>query len=496
MTTTATARTYGNFKPARRRLIGGLGPVGVLAAAGALLATFLTVALTNLTTGVIVGLAAAAVVVPMGLEIGGYTLADRILRRVLVSRGRGRREHIYRSGVVSRLPGSTRLPGLLWRTRVVDVETGRAGWPALGIVIHPTPLRLFAVTLRADPGGADLVDRHTVEQWVASTGAWLQALGSEPDLVQAQVTVESAPDPGTALARSVADLRHPGAPALAERVMAEVVETYPRAAATTDTRITLVFAAPRARRPRAGGQVRRVSDEDMCRRIAGRLPGLAALLRATGAGAVTPMSAGDLAVVCRAAYDPAAAGDLSRAPRDTVVWADCGPTAADERWDFYRHDSGVSITWGLAAAPRGVVHDTVLARLMVPDTGLLRKRVTITYRPLNPAQTARAVDTDVRDAQFRYGQKGRPTARDAADVAAARATAAEEAAGAGLVLFSLLYTATVASLDDLDLAEDTIRDQSEATRLRLRPVYGGQAAAFAAGLPVGVVLSRMAHIPS
>lgn len=83
-----------------------------------------------------------------------------------------------------------------------------------------------------------------------------------------------------------------------------------------------------------------------------------------------------------------------------------------------------------------------------------------------------------------------------ADVATARATATEEAAGAGLVCFSLLYTATVADIDDLDLAEDAIRDQSEATRLRLRCLYGGQAAAFAAGLPVGVVLSRMARIPT
>ena len=488
-------RTYGNLKPARRRLIGGLGPAGVAAAAVALGAAFLTVVAAGLAAGLAVGLIGAVIVAPLGVELGGYTLADRIVRRALVARGRGRGETIYRSGVVSRLPGGHRLPGLLWRTRVADVETGRSGWPALGVVIYPAPHRLFAITVRCDPAGLDLVDQATVDYWVAATGAWLQALGSEPDLVQAQVTVESAPDPGTALARTVADLRHPSAPTLAQQVMADVVETYPRAAATTDTRVTLVFAAPKARRPRGGGPVRRVSDEEMCRRIAARLPGLAQTLRSTGAGAVVPMSAADLAAACRSAYDPVAAADLSRAPRDSVVWADCGPVAAEERWDHYRHDSGVSVTWGMAAAPRGVVHDTVLARLMAPDAGLRRKRVTIIYRPLSPTQTARAVDTDVRDSQFRFAQKGRPSARDLADVHAARATAAEEAAGAGLVLFTLLYTATVGSIDDLDLAEDAIRDQSEATRLRLRPLYGSQAAGFAAGLPVGVVLSRMAHIP-
>jgi hypothetical protein len=287
-------RTYGNFKPARRRLIGNLGPTGVAAAGLVLMVTFGVVATAGLVPGVVVGLIGAAVITPMGLEVGGYTLSDRIVRRVLVRRGRSHQEHIYRSGVVSKLPGSNRLPGLAWRSKVVDVETGRAGWPALGIVIYPAPHRLFAVSLRADPAGIDLVDQSTVDMWVANTGAWLQALGSEPDLVQAQVTVESAPDPGTALARAVDDLQRPGAPTLARQVMTEVVDTYPRAAAATDTRITLVFSAPKPRRPRGGGTTRRVSDDEMCRRIASRLPGLAQTLRTTGAGSVVPLSASDL----------------------------------------------------------------------------------------------------------------------------------------------------------------------------------------------------------
>jgi hypothetical protein len=276
--------------------------------------------------------------------------------------------------------------------------------------------------------------------------------------------------------------------------MATVVGTYPQASASTETRVTLVFAAPKPRRPRSGGRVRRVSDEEMCRRIAQRLPNLSQMLRVTGAGMVSPMSASDLASSCRAAYDPAAAVDLSRAPRDAVVWAQCGPVAAEERWDHYRHDSGVSVTYGLAEAPRGIVHDSVLARLMAPTPALSRKRVTIIYQPLTAAQGARVVDTDVRDSTFVYGSKARPTARDRANMTSAHATATEEAAGAGMVLFSMLYTATVPSVDDLDHADDTIRDQSEATRLLLRPMYGSQAAAFAAGLPLGIVLSRMAHI--
>nr|MBA3489070.1 hypothetical protein [Longispora sp. (in: high G+C Gram-positive bacteria)] len=451
--TAPTIRTYGNFKNARRQLIGSLGPMGVGAATIALVAAFFAMVTAGLGAGLVVGGIGTLIVVPMAVQIDGYTVAERILRRLLFARGQSKRQTIYRSGIISPLPGSHRLPGLMWKSRVMDVETGRADWPTVGVVVYPGSPRTFAVTLRCDNSGTDLVDPETVDMWVANTGAWLQALGAEPDLLQAQVTTETTPDPGTALARTVNAQIHPDAPALAKEVLTEIVDTYPQAAASSDTRVTLVFAAPRPRRPRTGGPARRVSDEEMCQRIAGRLAGLAQRLRGTGAGEVMPLSAADLAMVCRAAYDPAAASDLSRVRTSAAVsWADCGPVTAEEHWDYYRHDSGVSVSWGLAAVPRGVLHSTVLPRMMAADLGVLRKRVTITYRPLSPAQTAHAVDTDVRDSQFRLGQRARPTARDMAAVAAAKATAIEEASGAGLVRFSLLFTATVGCVDDLDLA--------------------------------------------
>lgn len=493
--TTPVIRTYGNFKSARRQLIGSLGPIGVLAAVVVLVVAFFTMAAAGLAYGLMVGAIGAVVVGPMGVQIGGYTAAERGVRRLLWWRGRRQRRTAYRSGVVSPLPGSHRLPGLAWRSRVMDVDTDRPGWSAVGIVVYPGPPRTFSVTLRCDTSGTDLVDPETADAWVANTGAWLQALGSEPDLIQAQVTVETSPDPGTALASAVAAQVRPDVPRLAAEVLDEIVRTYPRAAAATDTRVTLTFRAPKPRRPRAGGLVRKVSDEDMCRRIASRLPGLAARLRGTGAGEVSPLSATDLARVCRAAYDPAAITDLSRVDDPAVVtWADCGPVAADEHWDHYVHDSGVSVTWGLADVPRGVLHSTVMPTMMAPDLGVAAKRVTVIYRPLTPAQASHTVDADVRDSAFQLGRKARPTARDMVAVSAAHATAREEAAGAGLVRFSVLFTVTVPGLEALDRAEDAIRDLSEITRLRLRPQYGSQAAAFTAGLPLGVVLADMAHL--
>lgn len=490
-----TARTYGNFKPARRRLVGGMGPVGVSVAALAATLTLLTLSLIGFQAAIVVASLGVVCVVPLMVRWEGRTLAERGARRVLVGITRLGRQHVYRAGVVSRIPGATRLPGLLYQSKVVEVETGRADYPRVGIVILPK-VKHFSVTLRCDTSGTDLVDPDTVDTWVGRTAAWLRSLSEEPGLIQAQTTVETAPDPGTRLANAVARQVTDQAPPLARSVLAQVVEEYPRAAPQVDTRVTLTFALPKPRKPRSGGPRKVMTEDEMCVRIATRLPGLMEMLRGTGAGEVRPMTPEELAMVCRAAYDPAAATLLSTAPEDTVPWVSAGPVAATEEWDHYRHDSGVSMSWGLAEAPRGIIHATVLPRLMAASAGLLRKRVTILWHPMTPEQAARAVDMDVRDARFRAAQKARPGAREMVDVASADATALAEAEGEGQIKFSLLVTATVGDVDSLDTAEDTVRQLSASTRLRLRPVYGGQAAAFAAGLPVGIVLTQHAHIPS
>ncbi|BAL86500.1 hypothetical protein AMIS_12800 [Actinoplanes missouriensis 431] len=495
MTTTTAPRTYGNFKPARRRLIGGMGPLGVAVAAAFAMLTLFTLSVIGFQAAIVVAVFGVVVVVPLMVRWGGRTIAERVARRALVGLGRLGRQHVYRAGVVSRIPGRTRLPGLLHDSQVVEVETGRADYPRVGIVILPR-VKHFSVSLRCDTSGTDLVDSETIDTWVARTGGWLRSLSEEPGLIQAQVTVETAPDPGTRLAAAVSAQVTDAAPDLARSVLEQVVSEYPRAAPQVDTRVTLTWALPKPRRPRSGGPRRAMTPDEMCVRIASRLPGLMEMLRGTGAGDTRPMAPEELAAVCRSAYDPAAASLLSTDSAEAVAWVDAGPVAAHEEWDHYRHDSGVSMSWGLAEAPRGIIHATVLPRLMAATPGLLRKRVTMVWHPMTPEQAANAVDMDVRDARFRAAQKARPGARELADIASANAVAAAEAEGEGQIRFSLMVTATVGSVDELDAAEDTVRQLSASTRLRLRPQYGSQAAAFAAGLPVGVVLSRHAHIPS
>jgi hypothetical protein len=94
----------------------------------------------------------------------------------------------------------------------------------------------------------------------------------------------------------------------------------------------------------------------------------------------------------RTAFDPAARGDVDlilrgRLSPDLLGWADAGPMATNERWDTYRHDGAVSVSWAWREAPRQQVTSGVLTRLLSP--GRFDRRVTLVYRPLPAGHAAR-----------------------------------------------------------------------------------------------------------
>lgn len=96
----------------------------------------------------------------------------------------------------------------------------------------------------------------------------------------------------------------------------------------------------------------------------------------------------------------------------------------------------------------------------------------------------------------RASSTNRPTARALVDARAAQATAAEEAKGAGLVNFGMVVTATVLSARDLEDAVAVVEGNlGPSARLLLRRAYGSQDSAFAASLPLGLVLPKHLRVP-
>lgn len=487
-------RTYGGWRrPTSPGLI-GLGSIGTAGLFGALIAVVFTIMVVGVREAmVLAGVLVMLLAVLLVKDVHGRSLLARLAARTSWVSARSRGTHLYRSGPLGRTPwGTYQLPGLAAPTRLSE-HTDSYGRPFA--LLYTPATGSFSIVIGTEPDGAALVDEEQVDGWVADWGHWLANLGDEPGIEAASVTIETAPDSGTRLRREVSmHLNDDNAPAFAKAMLAEAVENYPAGSSTVKAYVAITFSAA----ARAGGKKR--TAEEMGRELAARLPGLTGDLQATGAGSAHPLAAQELCEVIRVAYDPAAAVLIDEAHANGEIpelsWPDVGPTAAQASWSGYRHDSAYSMTWSMTSAPRGNVQSGVLARLLAPHRDIARKRVTLLYRPIDAARAASIVDADVKAASFIATAESKPAARDVLAMRSALAAASEEASGAGLVNFGLLVTATVFDYDSHADARAAIDNLSATARLRLRPVYGSQDSAFAAALPLGLVLTKHVKVPS
>lgn len=484
-------RTYGQWRRPRSAGLLGLGTYST--AAGLVGIVLVLVALmVNWRYALVPATLLVLGFPPLLIRVRGRTGAQLATARLAWARGRRRGQHLYRAGPLAPIPtGAHTLPGLLAGSRChrardsYDREYGLIHIPATG---H------YTAVLAAQAGGASLVDQAQIDEWVAGWSRWLAGLAHEPGLEAATVTVETAPDTGQRLASEVDQLADPDAPEVARQMLAETAGHYPAGSAATATRVAVTYRATR------GGRAR--STPDMAVELGTRLPVLGGGLAAAGAGAARPLSAAELAETVFTAYHPGAAADVDQARHTAgsgLDWASAGPSAQQEDWDRLVHDDGVSITWGMDEAPRAAVPAGVLTQLLAPHPHVDRKRVTLVYRPHGPGEAAGIVDEDLRDARFRASRREATSARDDREVRAALQSTQEEAAGSGVVRFSILVTATL-DTGNPDTTErqaaSTVGDLGATARLRLRRLYGSQAAAFAAGLGVGVVLPAHTTIPA
>jgi hypothetical protein len=484
MSTNATAprRTYGAWHANRPAGLFGLGTAATLAGFATVIVT-VVVALFSVPVALGIAAAGLAVLAPMAVRVKGRTGAQIITAHLAWWVGAARRRHLYRTGLASPYTREHRLPGLLATSRLLAVEDGRTR--TVGVIAIPGTRHLTAV-LTAQSEGADLVDQDVIDQRVAHYSAWLASLSREPGLVQAQIIVETAPDPGTRLAAEVEATTRPDAPELAREVLTDIVRSYPAGSATVNYYVALTW---------------RLSNMDLeagAVEVASRLPALQAGLEGTGAVGIRAAAPDQLIRIVARAYNPSRAADIDAAPASMLDWAYAGPVDHDETRDTYLHDGGASRTWGWLEAPRGAVVESLFGRLLVADPTLTSKRVSLLIRPLDPEAAARAVESDRKDATFNAGKKPTPSARDLAAVRVAEQAADEEARGAGVARISLLATLTVPRDDNAStaLAEADRRLLSAAgeARIRLRLMGAAQSASFAGNLPCGVVLPRHAAL--
>ncbi|MCX6462696.1 MAG: hypothetical protein NTW05_03735 [Pseudonocardiales bacterium] len=485
-------RLYGNWRAERGWGVGSLSTTATVVVFGAVLAPLLAVSV--FPPAALPLFAVSPVVIGATVvRVGGISLADVVVRRARFGRARAAGWTEWSGGVLTEHPRGADLPGVLAPLCPVEVDDGRGGRHAL--LWHRRTGTLTAV-LRCSPIGLDLADPDRADGWVAAWGALLADLGYAPLVRHLSVTVDTAPTGGTSVRDHLAAAMDPAAPTLAARIMSELAELAPATTAETDTRVALCLDPNRAT-PRPTDLLASAVE------VGRRLPAVENQLAACGVAILGRASTGWLAGRIRAAFDPEVRPELSRlttregrtpdAWRDreapeVLAWADAGPVAARERWEHYRHEGGLSVTWGLREAPRQAVTASVLAPLLAP--GAFPRRVTWLYQPYPAEQAAARVENEITSGQVRRAWAERTrrdeTQRERDDRARAVQSAREEAAGAGLGRFTVYVTTTVTRDDHLAAAVADVEQRAGQAKLRLRRLRGAQAAAFAAGLGIGI----------
>ena len=482
------ARTYGNWRQRRGYGLGRLTSTQTWMALAAIVPPLVALLLS------VPALLATLPVTAVGLAVAlgrwdGIPLADALRARVRWRIARARGWTDYQGGVLAEFPRRHDLPGVLAPLVLLDAEDGRGN--RQGMIWDRRSGTLTSV-LRLASIGTMLADQLDADTWVANWGQWLADLGYVPMARWVAVTVETTPSPGTTLADHVARRVTPTAPPAARQLVADLVATAPQAAADVDTRISITLDPARAI-PRPTTILEAVAEATRT------LAGLEHALAGCGVALLGRASAGWLAGTVRAAFDPAVRADVARLSDEEVLlaWREAGPVAQHVEWDFFRHDSGYSVSYALHEAPRQAVPAHVLAPLLAP--GPFARRVTIAYQPYAAADAARQAQAELNAATFRraYRRRARQddSARDLADEVRAERAALEEAEGAGVALFTVYVTTTVAHPEQLPAAAADLEQRAGAAKLRLRRCYGAQDVGFASTLGVGVYPPDLARRP-
>lgn len=373
-------------------------------------------------------------------------------------------------------PYALDLPGVAAATTLIGamdpIRGARVG------VVHDRRTDYMTVVSLLASGGALMARTGAVRGAVRTWGDVLASMSTDEQIKGAAVTIQITPGAGEALADDIKARTSPDAPAKARKIVGDLVAATPRATASVAPWLQVTID-PTATSP---------APEDLEEKVAEALRVVDGLdLSGTGTDVLRHATDVDLRRMVRAAYDPA----VFHAPSEQfeeLSWGECGPVAADEDWESFAHDGGLSVSYVLREMPRRAIPYSIMLPLLAP--GRFQRRVTLSYRVLDPVEGEGVLEREISHAQQRADAtahfKGRAKYSQRADYQRAEKAAAAVAGGAQVVDWTLTLTVTASSAEQLPAARQEAERAVKATRgIRMRPAYGAQAAAFAVGLPVG-----------
>ena len=373
------------------------------------------------------------------------------------------------------------------------VEADDQGRPAGLVVAEGRGVPTYTGVLAVGGSEFSLLQPEEQERRVAAWGDVLAGCARDRSTITRVQWVERAvPDPGTEQGRYLAEnlAADPDDP-----VAAAYLELV-RAAGASATRHEAYVALQVA--PRPGRRVRGQDPREAAlAEVVSELRLLAGRLQSAELAVGGPLSPVELARVLRESFDPAArellgaravSGDgSSPAPRNAT------PLARQTGWDHYRTEDAWHATYWVAEWPRLEVGADWLAPLMLVRTAGIRT-VAVTMEPVPPAVAVRRVERDVLghdvDAQQRSRWGFATTARHTREHEGAVRREQELVTGYVDLRFAGFVSVTAADREQLDAACRDVEQAAVQSHLDLRRLYGQQAEAFVATLPVCAGLAR------
>ncbi|MFI9801938.1 SCO6880 family protein [Streptomyces sp. NPDC052302] len=345
-------------------------------------------------------------------------------------------------------------------------------------VVHDRASGHMTVTTLLAPGGSLMAPTGAVQSSLRTWSSVLDAMSTDEQIKGASVTIQITPGAGEALGDDVKVRKDPNAPRLAKQIIDELVRTTPHATASVAPWMSVTVDPTASANPPA----------DLAEQVAETLKVVDGLdLSGTGTDIMRRATDVDLRRLVRSAYDPATFNARDK-DFEELSWSECGPQAADDEWETYAHDGGVSLSWVLREMPRRPIAYSVLLPLLAP--GRFQRRITLAYRVLDPYEGEAVLEREISNAHQRAAAtaevKGRAKWSQRADAERAERAAAQVAGGSQVVDWTLMVTTTARSAADLPAARQELERAVKATRgIRMRPAYGAQGAVFAATLPLG-----------
>jgi len=380
---------------------------------------------------------------------------------------------IYRRRIIKPRPaGTLALPGDAAALREwEDPETGAA-------MIHDPHAQTITAILGVSHPAFVLLDPGEQQRRVSGWGRVLAATCRSGRIARIQVSERTLPDSGSGLAEW---WRTHGTNdgSWAATTYAELIERAGPAGERHATTISLALdmkAAARQIRTSGGGMrgAAVVLRQEMTT--------MTTALRAaelTSTGWLTP---GEVAVILRSAYDPAAAPALERHGALGRDLATAGPVAVTETWDRLRSDSAFHAVLWINEWPRSQVFPGFLAPLVLSN-GILRT-LALHYTPVRADQAARDLRRKktelISDASQRRKIGQVEDASASAELDDVLQQEADLTAGHGVLRVSGLISVSAPTVDELDAAVAAGEQAAIQASCETRRLVGQQAVAFAA----------------